>query len=70
VSKQTEPARKECLRKTDADYIGYQQGYWWHWHLIVRHVHPDWHGHCDPAQRGYKLCSRPHWHFLWRHRHA
>ena len=40
-----------------------------HRHLIVRHVHPEWHGHCDPMKRGHKRCNRPHWHFLWRHSH-
>lgn len=41
-----------------------------HRHLIVRHVHPEWHGHCgDPLKRGWKPCGRPHWHFWWKHSH-
>lgn len=38
-----------------------------HRHLITRHRHPDWHGHCDPERRGYKRCDRQHWHLWWRH---
>lgn len=41
-----------------------------HRHLIVRHVHPGWHGHCDPEERGYKPCDQPHWHIWWSHAHA
>lgn len=41
-----------------------------HRHLVARHVHPNWHGHCDPDEPGYKPCDQAHWHFWWRHRHA
>jgi hypothetical protein len=43
-----------------------------HWHLIARHKHPGWHGHCtaDRDGDGWHSCERPHWHFLWRHRHT
>lgn len=40
-----------------------------HRHLIVRHVHPAWLGHSNPARRGYKRADRPHWHLWWQHEH-
>jgi hypothetical protein len=41
-----------------------------HRHLVTRHTHPEWHGHCDPDVPGYKPCGQSHWHFWWRHAHA
>lgn len=41
-----------------------------HWHLITRHKHPEWHGHCSADVDGWHSCERTHWHFLWRHRHT
>lgn len=41
-----------------------------HRHLVVRHTHPQWHGHCDTSKPGFKPCDRPHWHFWWKHEHA
>lgn len=37
-----------------------------HWHFLVRHGHPEWHGHC---KRGH-TCERTHWHGPFRHRHT
>ena len=54
-----------------------------HRHLIVRHRHSNWHGHCDvelagsgrvfflrPGWPRCKPCAIPHWHLWWRHDHA
>lgn len=55
---------KRCRRRTKVPENAAR-----HWHLITRHRHPFWHGHCDQSKRGYKRCSRWHWHFVWRHEH-
>lgn len=40
-----------------------------HRHVLVRHRHPTWHGHCDPHKPGFKRCDRWHWHWRWTHYH-